>query len=144
MRSEPLPSSLMLFAAVVLLSLPAGILNGIFGTGSGIVFMLISRILSRAEYTGSSVPRGRQQAAKDMYSFSMTCVIFVSLFSLFFYSDTSGGISDVIKLALPAVPGGIIGGLIKEKIRVSWLNMIFALITIYSGISMIVKSGVFS
>ena len=62
---------------------------------------------------------------------------------LLFYSRSSGTIADIVPLAIPAVSGGILGGLIKEKIRASWLNMAFAMITIYSGISMIIKSGVF-
>lgn len=141
MKSIPFTASARLLILAVILSFPAGILNGVFGTGSGIIFMLISRLMSRAANNNSSV--SDEQAAKDMYTFSMTCVIIVSMFSLLFYSRASGAISDIVTLAIPAVSGGILGGLIKEKIRASWLNMAFAMITIYSGISMIVKSGVF-
>lgn len=140
MKTSFYPSSALSFITVVLLSLAAGCVNGIFGTGSGIIFMLISRLLpaSPDEKIES------EERKKEMYTFSMSCVIPVSLVSLFLYRNVSLDLSSVSGIVVPAISGGILGGFIKEKVRLLWLNLAFAALTIYSGISMIVRCGIFS
>lgn len=116
-------------SAVLFLSFGAGMINGTVGAGSGIVFMLIWRLLSRGNDT-----RGR-------YSFAMSCVLVVSLVSLILYpAEASSDLPTftLIAAVICGVLGGVLGALIGEKVRISWLNRAFALLTLYSGFSMVV------
>ena len=140
MKTSFYASSTLLFITAMLLSFTAGYINGFFGTGSGFFFMLISRILP----TSPDVKIGSEERKKEMYTFSMSCVIPVSLVSLFLYGNVPLNLPFAGRIAVPAILGGILGGFIKEKIRFLWLNLAFAALTIYSGISMIIRCGLFS
>ncbi|MBE6541528.1 MAG: hypothetical protein E7672_03675 [Ruminococcaceae bacterium] len=142
MKSSILGNSALIILSAVLLSLLGGVLNGIFGTGSGILFMLVSRLLTSTKNTDEIIDQ--EATKKEMYSFSMSCVIPVSLVSLMFYRITELDMSSVYGVILPAVIGGLFGGIVKEKVKAVWLNLAFALITIYSGVSMVIRSGIFS
>ncbi len=105
----------------------AGFLNGLVGTGAGIVFLLLSRILEG-------------ELSKDTFAFSMACVIPISTFSLFTYRmpETFSLQTLFVTLGI-SVGGGICGALLQQKMKIDTLKKIFALLVIYSGINMILK-----
>lgn len=126
MKSTPSPLTCLLLAAAVLGSFSAGILNGIIGTGGGILFMLLARLL------GLTV-----SDEKNLYAFAMMCVIPTSAVSLLLYPAVPLSPAVLAKLFLTGIGGGIGGALLKEKIKTSWLNLTFAALTVYAGISML-------
>lgn len=127
MNSVILPKNVIINFTAVVLSVIAGLINGIVGAGSGIVFMLIARILF-----GGGDP-------KQIYSFSIMCVIPVSLISLLMYPPDLFPPSAIASIVPCGVVGGILGAVIKDKLRAVWLNLIFAALTVYSGFSMILR-----
>ncbi len=122
------PYSIFILSSVIFLSAAAGFINGLIGAGSGIIFMIISRLINGGGGDG-----------KQMYGFSVMCVIPVSVISLMMYPRNLITLPEIIKIAPCAVIGGYIGAVIKEKINAVWLNLAFAALTVYSGISMIMR-----
>ena len=115
-------------AAVLLLSFAGGILNGLVGSGSGIVFLFLWPLISA------------ESGTKARYAFAMTCVLIVSIVSLFLYpSEASADLSFSVlaSAVLCGIFGGTGGAILKDRIKTSLLNRVFALLTLYSGLSMV-------
>ena len=114
----------MLFSV---LSFVAGGINGFLGTGGGIVFVLMLSFLTKNE-------------SKDNYATSLCATFIISSISIIPYIKNSCvDFSIIEQVALPAILGGIVGALVVDKIKVKYLNMIFALLIIYSGFSLITR-----
>lgn len=118
-----------LFAAVCIFCFAGGIMNGIIGTGSGILFMLCATLIRK--FTSVEC---------DMYALSMSCVLPVSVFSFMFYPSGTADAEFILNMLIPAISGGIMGAYIKGKVKTEWLSYAFAALTVYSGISMIMRS----
>ena len=128
MNKSTHPYSIFVLLIVAVLSIAAGFINGLLGAGSGIIFMLISRL---------AIKRGNE---KDMYTFAIMCVIPVSVISLFMYPTELFPPADLITIIPIATLGGYLGAKIKERINAAYLGIAFAMITVYSGVSMIVRA----
>ncbi len=111
------------------LSLLGGIINGILGTGSGVLFMLAATLINKYS-----------QTAADMYSLSMACVIPTSAASILLYPRDVLDIKLTLILFVPALIGGFIGGRLKKRLETKYLSLAFSVLTIYSGIQMILNS----
>ncbi|MGN1408970.1 MAG: TSUP family transporter [Eubacteriales bacterium] len=129
MESKVYPREIFLLVSIILFCFIGGVVNGLVGTGSGIMFMLCATLLNRYTEHGC-----------DMYSLSMSCVLPVSVVSLLLYPSGSLDVNFCISMLPWAVIGGIVGALIKGKIKTHWLSFAFAALTIYSGISMILRA----
>lgn len=131
MKEASLTALRLPLTAILLIAFGGGILNGIVGSGSGIVFLFLYSALS---------PAGSKE--RDRYSFAMTCVLIVSLVSLFLYPAEAASVFDTTLLIF-AIAAGILGGaagaILKERVKTAWLNRAFALLTLYSGLSMVLK-----
>jgi len=128
MNKSTHPYSIFVLISATVLSVAAGFVNGLLGAGSGIIFMLISRLIIKS---GNG---------KEMYSFAIMCVIPVSLISLFMYSPELFPPTDLITIIPIAIIGGYLGAIIKDRINAAYLGIAFALITVYSGVSMIARA----
>ena len=128
MNKSTHPYSIFVLISATVLSVAAGFVNGLLGAGSGIIFMLISRLIIKS---GNG---------KEMYSFAIMCVISVSLISLFMYSPELFPPTDLITIIPIAIIGGYLGAIIKDRINAAYLGIAFALITVYSGVSMIARA----
>ena len=108
----------------------AGIANGLFGAGGGIII-----VFALAKLFGCELSDRR-----DLFANAL-CVIFpLSLTSLVIYSlrgniSTSGFGVYVI----PAVVGGVIGAFLLGKLKDAFLRRIFALIIVFSGVMLMVR-----
>ncbi len=111
---------------LIALGVSAGLLNGLLGTGGGIVLLFgIKRIMKELE-------------EKDAFALSLFSVCAISLFSLFSYIIADKAeLSFAAKNFLPAAAGGLIGAILLERIDISLLKTVFAALLIYSGIKMI-------
>ena len=108
-------------------SMAAGFLNGLTGTGAGILYLLIFRLFGG-------------ELSKDAFAFSMSCVIPISAFSLLTYRppENFSFITFAVTL-LVAAAGGLLGALLQQKLKIGVLKKIFAALVIYSGLHMILK-----
>ncbi len=108
-------------------SAAAGFLNGLTGTGAGIIFIILSRIFNG-------------ELSKDTFAFSMSCVIPLSAFSLFTYRMPQNfSLTTLLVTLLTAAAGGILGAFLQQKLKIGLLKKIFAILVVYSGISLILK-----
>ena len=125
LRSEAKKRS-MLFALAGILS---GIVNGLLGTGGGILTVLF---LSKIYAKDSSY------STKDIFAITLCSSVIMSMASLLFYlSSGCFSVSDSALYMLAAVPGGVLGAILLEKLSSKTMKLIFALLVVWAGISMI-------
>ena len=108
----------------------AGIANGLFGAGGGIIIVFVLAKLFGGELSDR----------RDLFANAL-CVIFpLSITSLVIYAirgniDTGGfGLYFI-----PAIAGGIIGALLLGKLKDTVLRRLFALIIVFSGVMLMVR-----
>ena len=117
----------LFFPLFCLFSLIAGGVNGLLGTAGGIIFVYMLTVLTDNE-------------AKDNFATTICATLPISLVSAIVYFKNSKIDFDLIgKVAVPAILGGLLGAVIVDKINKKWLNVIFAVLVIYSGIKMILR-----
>lgn len=106
----------------------AGLVNGLLGAGGGIICVFALGFLLREREDG------RREA------FINTLALMLPLTAVSAAGYAIGGTPPdhrLSMLVLPAIAGGFIGGILLEKIDAIWLRLIFALLVIWSGISML-------
>ncbi len=115
---------------ILLMGLGAGIVNGLLGAAGGI---LIVYALAAALREGSPDPR-------DLYANALCIMLPVSAFSALRYA-TAGNlpIEDFSTYVFPAIAGGLVGGLLLEKLRGSAVKKLFAALVIYSGLFLMIR-----
>ena len=100
----------------------AGLVNGLFGGGGGMVLL---PLLQR--WSGL---RGKEVFATCVASILPVCALSAALYFL------HGGLD--LGMALPYLLGGLmggaVGGLTFRKIPVKWLKLVFALFLLYGGV----------
>lgn len=115
----------------VLICIAAGFINGLLGAGGGI-------LLVWAFSACIHDPRG--DAVRDTFAATLAAVVPITALSSFLYSSTSlPDTAEMAPLILPAMVGGVIGALLLGKIPTTLLKKIFAVLVLYSGISMVLR-----
>ena len=110
-----------------ILSFSAGLVNGFLGTGGGIIFVYMLSILTKNE-------------KKDNYPTSLCATIPISLIALIGYAKNQNIDTNlVIKLLIPCCLGGLLGAFLVDRLKLEWLNIIFAFLVIYAGTCMILR-----
>lgn len=115
------------FIMFCLFSFLAGGINGFLGTGGGIIIVLMLNHITKNE-------------AKDNYATSLCATVVFSLISTFSYGR-HGNIDYnlILKIALPTALGGILGATLVDKLSSRALSIVFSILIIYSGFSLIFK-----
>ena len=112
----------------VLVGIIAGIINGLFGSGSG---MIILPALVTKENINEVKARGT----------TIMSVLFLSIISSIFYAKNINNNIELLAIWY-VVAGGIIGGTVGSKIihkiPVKYLQILLAIFMIYTGIKMFV------
>lgn len=103
----------------------AGGVNGLLGTGGGMVLALALR---------AAYPKGRREAM----ALSTACALFFSVLSIFLYT-ISGHFEgvEVLSSVLPAFLGGALGALLLGRLRLPYLDILLSLLLLYSGLSLV-------
>ena len=123
---------------LVLLGALAGFINGLLGTGGGILLVLLfSRSAQRAERAKSiSFPMAR----RDIYANAMAVMLPISIFSATQYASTGAlDLRAFSPMLLPSLLGGILGGFLLDRLKASWLRTLFSLLVLISGALMLVR-----
>lgn len=110
------------------MGLLAGFANGLLGAGGGIlaVFALSSRI--------------EEGDRRDLYANALAVMLPISALSCVRYAMAGNLHPDSFHgYALPAVAGGIVGGILLGRLKASFLRKLFGALVIYSGILLIVR-----
>lgn len=108
--------------------LATGLVNGLLGAGGGIVAVFVL-----VKVLGSALTDRR-----DVFANALAIILPLSVISVISY--TIGGSmpsGELNLLVLPAVIGGLLGGILLDRIDPLWIQLIFSAIVLYSGIAML-------
>jgi uncharacterized membrane protein YfcA len=109
-----------------LVGIAAGAVNGLVGSGAGIVLIYALRLL---------YPK---RAERELFALSLSTVFFITLSSALFYgADGRYRLTDFMPYALPAALGGFVGSLVLARINTAVLKKVFCGILIISGFLML-------
>jgi uncharacterized membrane protein YfcA len=124
MKSKLKPVKYLLFA---LLSFLAGSANGFLGTGGGVIFVYALSSLTE-------IPK------RNVFSTALCATVPLSAVSLLSYAQ-AGNVDFALvgSLWLPCALGGLLGAFLLSRLKLSWLNIIFASLVIYAGACMILR-----
>lgn len=110
-----------------LLSFLCGGINGFLGTGGGIILIYMLRLLTKNN-------------SKDNFATCLCATVPISFIAMFNYIKNQNiDFSLLSKIWLPVSLGGFVGAFLTDKLKINWINSVFAILVIYSGISLIVK-----
>ena len=109
-------------------SLAGGAVNGLLGTGGGIIFAYYFKYLEK---------RGKADEGSAFPS-AMAVIMPVSLISFTTY-DAARDVTlpFILKLAIPSAAGGLIGAYLSSRVKPVLLERLFAVLVIYAGVKMI-------
>lgn len=113
---------------IVLFSLAGGFVNGLLGTGGGIIFAYMYGFFAKDSKTD----------IKDSLASSMATVVPISVVSLAGYSHEQFSFSTyTLGIVMASALGGIVGAVVSSKLKSGLLMKIFALLVIYAGVNML-------
>ena len=124
-------------AALLCTGLAAGMINGLLGTGGGIVVVLVLSAWYRRIQVGTTA---LHDATKGVYVTSLLTMLPVSLFSALQYAQKGRLVlSSFAPYLLPAILGGLVGGVVLDRMRLPFLQKLFALLLLISGVRMLLR-----
>ncbi len=109
-------------------SVAGGAVNGLLGTGGGIIFAYFFKYLEKR----GQAPEG------TAFPSTMAVILPISLLSFTTYESAVGfDVPFILKLAIPSAIGGLIGAYLSSKVKPVFLERLFAILVIYAGIKML-------
>lgn len=126
MRTKSSYAPLLLFTG----GIAAGFLNGMLGCGGGIVIVALL----------SALTKGTDFDSRDVFATSVAAVLPISAVSTVMYLiRTDVSLTAMKPYVLPALVGGALGALLLDRLQTFWIKKIFALLIIWSGVSLVLK-----
>lgn len=117
--------------------LAAGVCNGLLGTGGGILIIGALRLYRRFLPVSD---RAAAVSPKDDYVTALCCMLPLSLLSSLLYLRTGAFSGVPFSRALPyflgAVPGGVIGAYLLDRVKPKTAQLLFALLVVFGGARM--------
>lgn len=115
---------------LILIGLSAGIVNGLLGAGGGILIVF-----------GLSPLLGHDKDGKrDIFANALAVMFPVSVISLIGYLSAGRvSLDGFYEYLIPCAVGGLIGALLLDRIKISFIQKLFAAIVIWSGFWMIIN-----
>ena len=115
------------FGALLACGLAAGLINGLLGTGGGIILVLGL----------SHICRGTLPDRRDVCANALVVTLALTLLSTLMYIRSGNAPpADLSRFVLPGAAGGLAGGLLLGRISPGALGKLFALLLVISGILM--------
>ena len=113
---------------LVLCGIGAGFINGLMGSGGGIVIVFVLCFL----YPEKSV--------KDAFASALLCILPMSLVSAGRYlQNGSFDIKELLPYIIPAILGGILGGFLLDRLNSTLVKKLFAGLITLGGILILVR-----
>ncbi len=107
----------------------AGFINGMLGTGGGIVLVFL---------LGYLLTDKRGYSPRDVFATVIAAVIPMSVVSAYMYlKDGSVAFADALPYILPGILGGVSGAYLLDKINLKLLKKLFAVMVIYAGVKFV-------
>ncbi len=113
--------------ALALAALGAGLINALVGAGGGVLLI----------FTMQTLVSGIE--GKSVYAITNAAIMLLSFISVVSYVHR--GVIEPATVApyiIPALIGGTAGALLLGRMKTKYLRLIFAALTLYSGVKMIV------
>ncbi len=117
------------FLTLLAVGICAGFLNGLLGAGGGIVIVFgLNRLL------GSNL-----EDKRSVYATAIAVILPLSvLTAIQYFRRGSLELNAFAPLILPAVAGGVLGGLLLRRLSPRFLSRLFAAVVLISGIVLVV------
>ncbi len=116
--------------ALLACGLAAGLINGLLGTGGGILL-----VFAISYFCKNTLPDRR-----DVCANALVVTLALTLLSTTLYiKGGNAPPSDLSRFVLPGAVGGLAGGLLLGKITPTALGKLFAVLLVVSGIFMLVR-----
>lgn len=114
--------------AAIVCGLAAGAVNGLLGTGGGIILVFaFGRLMSERHGYG----------ARDVFAAVILAILPMSAFSALMYIKSgSVELGAALPYAGAGALGGLIGAMLLDKINTELLKKLFAVMVIYAGVRM--------
>ena len=111
--------------AIIFVGFSAGVANGLLGTGGGILLLLILRRVCKDN--------------KDAFAAALFCILPLSVLSAGVY--VRNGIlsaemlfsQDVLPYLIGAIPGGLLGAYLLQRLKLPITELIFAVLLLFAG-----------
>ncbi|MBO5938355.1 MAG: TSUP family transporter [Clostridia bacterium] len=108
----------------------AGFANGLLGAGGGII----------AVFAFAHFLRGEEYERRDLYANALCVMLPISAVSCIRYSLHGHLVTEGFgALVLPAIAGGVLGGLLLGKLGASILKKLFGILVVLSGVLLIIR-----
>ena len=118
------------FGALLACGLAAGMINGLLGTGGGIILVFAISSLCRA-----ALPDRRDVCANAL----VVTLVLTLLSTVLYIRGGNAPPADLSRFVLPGALGGLAGGLLLGKISPTALGKLFAILLVVSGIFMLFR-----
>lgn len=105
--------------------IPVGFVNGFFGSGGGVIAVLVLKKIFKSE-------------DKNAHATALSIILPLSCASLFLYGKAKADIKIVILCAIGGAAGSILGAKFLNKIPKKWLKVGFGLVMIISGMRLVI------
>ncbi|MBR2445717.1 MAG: TSUP family transporter [Clostridia bacterium] len=116
--------------ALVGCALLAGVINGLLGAGGGIILVFALTLFCK----------GALPDRRDLYATALVVTLSLTVVSTLLYiKGGNAPPADLSRFVLPAIAGGVAGGLLLGKISSKALGRLFAVLLIVSGAIMILR-----
>ncbi len=117
-------------AALLTCGLAAGMINGLLGTGGGIILVMALSRLCR-----TSLPDRRDVCANAL----VVTLALTLLSTLLYIRGGNAPPADLSRFVLPGAVGGLAGGLLLGRITPHALGKLFAVLLVISGVFMLFR-----
>ena len=122
-------------AFLILGGLSAGFMNGLLGAGGGILLVFIMNAMILRHGTSTEVDN------RDILANALASMLPVTVVSVIGYA-ARGDLpkEDLTPFIIPAIIGGLGGAWLLDRMNATLVRTIFAVIVIFSGIAMTVRT----
>ncbi|MBQ1233967.1 MAG: TSUP family transporter [Clostridia bacterium] len=118
------------FGALLACGLAAGLINGLLGTGGGIILVLGLSVLCK-----STLPDRRDVCANSL----IVTLALTMLSTALYIKGGNAPPADLSRFVLPGAVGGLAGGILLGRITPHALGKLFAVLLVISGIFMLFR-----